>query len=110
PLAMASCHSGSRSEAVGSRLQEMIAANQEADSFKFSRSANQLREKLRTLSPSIYPTESKLRLEDFYNHFEGFYRAIWFYGIAFLTLLVSHLRHRGRALRNFGVVIALIAL
>ena len=86
PLAMASYYNESQSEAVGSPLQEMIAAYQEADSFKFSRSANQLREKLRTLSPSIYPTESKLRLEYFYNHFEGFYRAIWFYGIAFLDL------------------------
>ena len=110
PLAMASYYNESQSEAVGSPLQEMIAAYQEADSFKFSRSANQLREKLRTLSPSIYPTESKLRLEYFYNHFEGFYRAIWFYGIAFLTLLIAHLRKRGRALRNFGVVIALVAL
>jgi cytochrome c-type biogenesis protein CcsB len=107
---MASYYNESQSETVGPPLQEMIAAYQEADSFKFSRSANQLREKLRTLSPSIYPTESKLRLEYFYNHFEGFYRAIWLYGIAFLTLLIAHLRKRGRALRNFGVVIALVAL
>ena len=110
PLAMTTYYNESQSEAVGSPLQEMIAAYREADSFKFTRSANQLRESLRTLSPAIYPTESKLRLEYFYNHFEGFYRAIWFYGIAFLTLLVAHLRKRGRALRNFGVVIALIAL
>src|SRR6266513_4328018 len=110
PLAMASYYNESQSEAVGSPSQEMIAANQEADSFKFSRSANQLGEKLRTLSPSIYPTDSKLRLEYFYNHFEGFYRAIWFYGIAFLTLLIAHLRNRGRALRNLGVVIALVSL
>src|SRR2546430_11090943 len=88
----------------------MMVAYNEADSFKFSRSANQLRERLRALSPSIYPTESNLRLEYFYNHFEGFYRAIWFYGIAFLTLLIAHLRKAGGALRNFGVVIALVAL
>jgi cytochrome c-type biogenesis protein CcsB len=110
PLAMTSYYNESQSEAVGPPLQEMIAAYQEADSFKFTRSAYQLRERLRTLSPSIYPTESKLRLEYFYNHFEGFYRAIWFYGIAFLTLLIVHLRRRGRGLRNFGVVIALVAL
>src|SRR5438128_9413822 len=88
----------------------MIAAYREADSFKLTRSANQLRETLRTLSPSIYPTESKLRLEYFYHHFEAFYRAIWFYGFAFLTLLIAHLRNRGRALRNFGVVFAVVAL
>ncbi len=110
PLAIASYYNESQSKGVAPPLQEMMAAYNEADSFKFSRSANQLREKLRALSPSIYPTESNLRLEYFYNHFEGFYRAIWFYGIAFLTLLIAHLRNRGRALRNFGVLIALVAL
>src|SRR5437660_3017920 len=105
PLAMPSYYNESQSEAVEPPLQEMIAAYHEADSFKFSRSAKQLREKLRALSPSIYPTESKLRLEYFYNHFEGFYRAIWFYGIAYLTLLVAHLRKRGRALRSFRAVV-----
>jgi cytochrome c-type biogenesis protein CcsB len=110
PLAMTSYYDEAQAEAVGPPLQEMIAAYREADSFKFTRSANQLRERLRTLSPSIYPAESKLQLEYFYNHFEGFYRAIWFYGIAFLILLIAHLRKRGRALRNFGVVIALVAL
>src|SRR5947207_14154811 len=88
----------------------MFNAYGQGDSLQFGRAANQLRQNLRALSPAIYPTESKLRLEYFYNHFEGFYRAIWFYGIAFLTLLIAHLRNRGRALRNFGVVIALVAL
>ena len=110
PAAIASYYNESQSEATELPLQEMIAAYNQADSFKFSRSANQLREKLRALSPSVYPIESNLRLEYFYNHFEGFYRAIWFYGIAFLTLLIAHLRNRGHALRNLGVVIALVAL
>src|SRR5438046_7400088 len=35
---------------------------------------------------------------------------MWFYVIAFLSLLTAHLRNRGRALRNFGVVIAFVAL
>ena len=110
PAAIASYYNESQSEATELPLQEMMTAYSQVDSFKFSRSANQLREKLRALSPSIYPTESNLRLEYFYNHFEGFYRAIWFYGIAFLTLLIAHLRNRGHALRNLGVVIALVAL
>jgi cytochrome c-type biogenesis protein CcsB len=110
PLAIASYYNESQSEALAPPLQEMMVAYNDADSFKFSRSAHQLREKLRALSPSIYPSEANLRLEYFYNHFEGFYRAIWFYGIAFLTLLIAHLRKRGRVLRNFGVVIALVAL
>ena len=52
------------------------------DGFQFSRAANQLRDGLRALSPKIYPAESQLRLEYFYNHFDGFYRAAWCYGIA----------------------------
>jgi len=122
PSAMASYYNESQSEAVEPPLQEMIAAYHEADSFKFSRSAKQLREKLRALSPSIYATESNLRLEYFYNHFEGFYRAIWFYGFAFVVLLIAHLRrHEGPqptaaatipsgAFLFIGVVIALVAL
>jgi len=110
PSAIASYYNESQFAAAGMSLQEMVTAYSQTDPFKFSSSANQLRERLRALSPSIYPTESSLRLEYFYNHFEGFYRAIWFYGIAFLSLLIAHLRNRGRALRNFGVVIALVAL
>src|SRR2546421_10803535 len=91
-------------------LQEMVTAYSQADPFKFSRSANQLRKKLRALSPSIYPTESKLRLEYFYNHFEGFYRAIWLYGLAFDVLLISQLRKRGRALRTVGIALAISGL
>src|SRR5437763_1755485 len=110
PSAIASYYNESEFAAAGISLQEMLTAYGQTDPFKFSRSANQLRERLRALSPLIYPTVSSLRLEYFYNHFEGFYRAIWFYGIAFLSLLIAHLRNRGRALRNFGVVIALVAL
>ena len=78
------------------QLRTMANAYVNGDAFNFSRAASQLRENLRSLSPSIYPQEQKLRLEYFYNHFNGFYRAIWCYGIAFLVLLVSHFR------RGFG--------
>jgi ABC-type transport system involved in cytochrome c biogenesis, permease component len=93
-----------------SQLQSMVDAYGQADSFAFSRSANQLRQNLRALNPSIYPDESKLRLEYFYNHFAGFYRAIWLYGLAFVVLLIAHLRARGAVLRNIGVLLALCAL
>jgi cytochrome c-type biogenesis protein CcsB len=92
------------------QLQSMANAYAQADSFAFNRSANQLRQNLRALSPKIYPAESKLRLEYFYNHFQGFYRAIWLYGLAFIVLLVAHLRGRGHFLRNIGVVLAICAL
>jgi cytochrome c-type biogenesis protein CcsB len=92
------------------QLQTMATSYVQADGFNFSRAASQLRESLRALSPSIYPQDRQLRLEYFYNHFEAFYRAIWFYGLAFLILLVAHLRGGGRVLRNIGVSVAVLAL
>ena len=91
-------------------LQTMANAYVTADAFAFSRGANQLRESLRNLSPSIYPQDRQLGLEYFYNHLEAFYRAIWFYGFAFVALLVAHLRSRGNLLRNLGVGLAVVAL
>ena len=91
-------------------LQTMATSYVQADGFNFSRAASQLRESLRALSPSIYPQDRQLRLEYFCNHFEAFYRAIWFYGLAFLVLLVAHLRGGGQMLRNIGVSIAVLAL
>src|SRR5437762_8198466 len=88
----------------------MTGAYAQGDMFNFSSAARQLRENLRGLSPSIYPQERQLRLEYFYNHFEGFYRAIWCYGIALVILLAAHFRKRGRALQLLGVGAALLCL
>jgi cytochrome c-type biogenesis protein CcsB len=92
------------------QLQTMATSYVQADGFNFSRAASQLRESLRALSPSVYPQDRQLRLEYFYNHFEAFYRAIWFYGLAFLVLLIAHARGGGRLLRNVGVAIGLLAV
>ncbi len=92
------------------QLQTLATAYVQGDGFNFSRASNQLRQELRALSPSIYPQDRQLRLEYFYNHFDGFYRAIWSYGLAFLVLLIAHLRERGGALRKVGVVIAVLGL
>ncbi len=92
------------------QLQTVATAYVNGDGFNFSRAANQLRENLRGLSPSVYPQERLLRLEYFYNHFEGFYRAIWCYGTALVILIAAHLRQRGRLLQNLGVAIALLGL
>ena len=89
---------------------KMMRAYQQGDAFSFSSTARQLRESLRALSPSIYPQDRQLSLEYFHNHFEGFYRAIWFYGFGFLALLIAHLRKRGFALRNFGLALAIFGL
>src|SRR5437667_2427516 len=92
------------------QLQTLATSYAQGDGFNFSHAASQLRENLRSLSPSIYPQERQLRLEYFYNHFEGFYRAIWCYGIALVILIAAHLRKRGRALQNMGVAVALLRL
>jgi cytochrome c-type biogenesis protein CcsB len=95
---------------VQTQLQTLATAYVNGDGFNFSRAANQLRDNLRALSPSIYPQERQLRLEYFYNHFEAFYRAIWCYGIALVILVAAHLRKRGRLLQTVGVAVALLGL
>jgi cytochrome c-type biogenesis protein CcsB len=95
---------------IQAQLQILATAYVDGDAFNFSRGANQFRDNLRGLSPSIYPRERQLRLEYFYNHFESFYRAIWCYGIALVVLIAAHLRKRGRWLQNIGVAIALLGL
>jgi cytochrome c-type biogenesis protein CcsB len=91
-------------------LQRAATAYAQGDGFAFSSGSRQLREALRTLNPSVYPSEKQLRLESTYNHFEAFYRAVWFYGFALVVLLIAHLRGRGRALRVIGVALAVLGL
>jgi cytochrome c-type biogenesis protein CcsB len=110
---------------VQTQLQTMANGYVKGDAFAFSRAANQLRDGLRGLSPGIYPAESQLRLEYFYNHWDAFYRAAWCYGIALLLLAIAHLRsaphaaHRAAAteapekrsyLKIAGVMIASVGL
>ena len=95
---------------IQTELQTVATAYVQGDGFNLSRAANQLREDLRALSPSVYPRDQQLRLEYFYNHFEAFYRAIWCYGIALVILIMAHLRKRGRALQNIGVAVAIVGL
>lgn len=95
------------------QLQTLAAAYTKGDGFQFSRAASQLREGLRGLSPKVYPPEADLRLEYFYNHWDGFYRAAWCYGIGLLVLSIAHTRRattgelrRGRVLRWTGIAVA----
>jgi cytochrome c-type biogenesis protein CcsB len=95
---------------VQNHLQAFAMAYVQADSFGFSRAAHQLRESLRALSPAIYPTEQQLRLEYFYNHFDGFYRAAWAYGIALVLVAIAHARRAGGILKWSGVAVAVAAV
>ena len=92
------------------QLQTLAGTYTKGDGFQFSRAANQLRDSLRGLSPQIYPQESKLRLEYFYNHWDGFYRAAWCYGIALVLLGVAYMRGKGKIVQSIGVSIAIIGL
>lgn len=110
PSAASSYYNEAQLAPVADQLSKMVRAYSQADGFGFSSAARQLRDNLRRLSPVIYPSERQLRLEYFYNHFEAFYRAIWFYTLAFLVLLVAHLRKRGALLRTLAVLLAVIGL
>src|SRR5881227_2105401 len=110
PAAVAAYYNEMQFAPALAELTKMMRAYTEGDGFNFSRAANQLRAGLRELSPATYPQDRQLRLEYFYNHFEGFYRAIWCYGIALVILIVAHLRKRGLALRNIGVAVAIVGL
>src|SRR5437773_11260739 len=110
PAAIAASYNEAQFAPAFAELTKMMRAYTQGDGFNFSRAANQLRAGLRELSPATYPQDRQLRLEYFYNHFEGFYRAIWCYGIALVILIVAHLRKRGRALRNIGVAVAIVGL
>ena len=92
PPAFAQFYNETQFAPVQTPLHTMANAYVKGDGFAFSRAANQLRDGLRGLSPKIYPEEKQLRLEYFYNHWDGFYRAAWSYGIALLLLAIAHLR------------------
>jgi cytochrome c-type biogenesis protein CcsB len=123
PPAFAQYYNEQQFVPVQTQLQTMANAYVKGDSFAFGRAANQLRDGLRQLSPKIYPEESQLRLEYFYNHWDGFYRAAWCYGIALLLLAIAHFRSRSSLaaslreatgkrsyIRIIGVILAIAGL
>jgi cytochrome c-type biogenesis protein CcsB len=118
PPAFAQYYNEQQFAPVQTQLQTMANAYVKGDTFGFSRAANQLRDGLRQLSPKIYPEESQLRLEYFYNHWDGFYRAAWSYGVALLLLSIAHFRNAATPaspgkrsyLKIIGIVLATVGL
>ncbi|PYL14772.1 MAG: hypothetical protein DMF43_00275, partial [Verrucomicrobia bacterium] len=92
PSEFARYYSDAQFAPVQTQLQTLVNAYAQGDGFNFSRATHQLRENLRALSPSTYPQDRRLRLEYFCDHFEGFYRAVWCYGIALVILIAAHRR------------------
>jgi cytochrome c-type biogenesis protein CcsB len=95
---------------IQTQLQTLATAYTNGDSFNFSRASNQLRENLHDLSPAIYPQDRQLRLEYFYNHFEGFFWATCCYGIALVVLAIAYAQSRGMryAAIAMGIATALL--
>ncbi|MEY2489257.1 MAG: hypothetical protein QOC70_1199 [Verrucomicrobiota bacterium] len=110
PPDFARYYNAAQFDAPQTQLQTLATAYAKGDGFQFSRAANQLRDGLRGLSPKIYPEESKLRLEYFYNSWDGFYRAAWCYGVALVLLAIAYLRGKGRPLKLLGVSLAIVGL
>jgi len=71
-------------------LRAMASAYVQEDAFNFSLNAAKLQNELRQLSPTIYPTEFSLQLEQFYNHLGAFHWALLLYVVALGFLLASH--------------------
>jgi cytochrome c-type biogenesis protein CcsB len=110
PPAFAQYYNEGQFAPVQTQLQTMANAYVKGDGFAFSRAANQLRDGLRQLSPKIYPDESQLRLEYFYNHWDGFYRAAWSYGVALLLLGIASLRGKSGFVKQTGLALAIVGL
>ena len=73
---------------VGNALGETLRAYQSADKFQFGVHSHELRDTLRALSPTRYPTDSALGLEYTYNHLGAFPWASVLYGVGAFFLLL----------------------
>jgi cytochrome c-type biogenesis protein CcsB len=71
-------------------LSLMAQAYTSGKSFDFSVNSALLRTALRNLNPSVYPTDSMLKLEYAYNHLRAFSWAIGLYSVAFVLLLIAN--------------------
>ncbi len=76
--------------------------------FQFSLHANRLRAAVRELSPEVYPTEARLKLEYHYNHVDPFWWAMVLYCLAWGAIWISQGRF-GRAGIKTGLLRAGLA-
>ena len=92
-------------------LQALAAAYIAGDAFQFSSQCHQLRTALRGLSPAIYPTETDLGVEYFYNQLRPFDVAALAYATAFVLLgFGSWFNVRRRWLTGLGLVCTVTGL
>lgn len=80
------------------------------DNFNFNLHSSQLRQVLRQLDPAVYPSETALKLEYFYNHLRPFDWALYLYAAAFLALAIATSQPGGGALRIAGLAAAMLGV
>jgi len=85
---------------IQTQLQTVANAYVQGDGFNLSRAANQLREDLRALSPSIYPRDQQLRSNIFIIISKRFIGPSGVTELPLVILITAHLRKRGSALQN----------
>ena len=90
PTEIASAYPEAQAAIPIGHLRELANAYLANDQFKFSLNANQLRQELRKLSPAIYPSDTSLRIEYFYNHLDPFDWAAVCFGVATVLLAVAN--------------------
>jgi len=86
PPDFATYYSKAQFAAATLALQSLAASYVAGDSFQFSTHAHELRVALRALSPAIYPSDTEMGREYFYNLLRPFDWAAWAYGAALLLL------------------------
>ncbi|MEA3187432.1 MAG: hypothetical protein QOD99_1262 [Chthoniobacter sp.] len=74
---------------VNAHLSALASAYVGGDNFNFNLHSSQLRQSLRQLNATLYPTEAKLKLEYFYNHISPFDWAMLLYAIALVGLWMA---------------------
>ena len=83
PWEMGTAYGINELEEVKKNIDGMSLALRSTDWSQFNNNAKQLRDRLRALNPSFYPSEKELKFELFYNHLRAFDWATMCYGVAF---------------------------
>src|SRR5207302_6952416 len=90
PTELAEHYAESDSSIAMEHLRALASAYVANDAFKFSLNANQLRADLQKLSPNVYPSDSQLKIEYFYNHLDPFQWAIVLYAVSLIGLSIAN--------------------
>jgi len=92
-------------------LQGLAAAYVAGDSFQFSSHAHDLRAALRSLSPDVYPAETDLGVEYFYNQLRPFDWAALCYAMGLVLIGIgAWFQMRNRWVTGLGLASTIIGL